>query len=69
VSTTVRQIRVLRVPVVVDGYYCTVGSILQRTASPEPDLSSADCDPVPSLVESSDSESDIDEDEDPQKQR
>jgi len=26
-----------------------------------------DCDPVPSLVESSDSESGVDEDEDPQK--
>jgi len=52
-----------------DGYQCAAGSIFQRTASAEPDLPSADCDQVPSLVESSDSESDVDEDEDPQKQR
>ena len=36
-----------------DGYQCAAGSIFQRTASAEPDLPSADCDPVPSLVESS----------------
>jgi len=57
------------VPAALDGYQCTAGFIFQRTVSAEPDLPSADCDPVPSLVESSDSESDIDEDEDPQKQR
>ena len=67
--TTLRQIRALRVPAVLDGYQCAAGSIFQRTASAEPDLLSADCDPVPSLVESSDSESDVDEDEDPQKER
>jgi len=67
--TTLRQIRALRVPAVLNGYQCAAGSIFQRTASAEPDLPSADCDPVPSLVESSDSESDVDEDEDPQKQR
>ena len=49
-------------------YQCAAGSIFQRTASAEPDLSSADCDLVPSLVESADSESDVDEYEDPQKQ-
>jgi len=57
-----------RIPAVLDGYQCGAGSIFQRTASAEPDLLSADCDPVPSLVESSDSESDVDEDEDPQKE-
>jgi len=67
--TTLRQIRALRVPAVLDGYQCAAGSIFQRTASAEPDLPSADCDPVPSLVESSDSESGVEEDEDPQKQR
>jgi len=67
--TTLRQIRALRVPAVLDGYQCAAGSIFQRTASAEPDLPSADCDPVPSLVESSDSESDVDEDEDSQKER
>jgi len=67
--TTLRQIRALRVPAVLDGYQCADGSIFQRTASAEPDLPSADCEPVPSLVESSDSESDVDEDKDPQKQR
>ena len=67
--TTLRQIRVLRVPAALDGYQCSTGSIFQRTASAEPDLPYADCDPVPSLVESSDSESHVDEDEDPQKQR
>jgi len=67
--TTLRQIRALRVPAVLDGYQCAAGSIFQRTASSEPDLPSADCDPVPSLEESSDSESDVHEDEDPQKLR
>jgi len=67
--TTLWQIRALRVPSVLDGYQCAPGSIFQRTASTEPDLPSADRDPVPSLVESSNSESDVDEDEDPQKQR
>jgi len=67
--TTLRQIRVLRVPAALDGYQCAPGSIFQRTALAEPDMTSADCDPVPSLVESSDSESNVDEDEDPQKQR
>jgi len=67
--TSLRQIRALRVPAVLDGYQCAAGSIFQRTASAEPDLPSADCDPVSSLVESSDSESDVDEYEDPQKQR
>jgi len=54
---------------VLDGYQSAAGSIFQRTASAEPDLPSADCDPVPSLVESSNSESDGNEDEDPQKKR
>ena len=58
--TSLQQIRVLRVPAVLDGYQCVAGSIFQRTASAEPDLPSADCDLVPSLVESSDSESDVD---------
>jgi len=53
--TTLRQIRALRVFVLLDGYHSTGGSIFQRTASAEPDLPSVDCDPVPSLVESSDS--------------
>ena len=53
--TTLRQIRTLRVPVVLDGYQSAVGSIFQRTASGESDLPSVDCDPVPSLIESSDS--------------
>jgi len=57
------------VPAVLNGYQSAVGSIFQHTASAEPDLPSADCDPVPSLVESSDSESDVDEDEDPPKKR
>jgi len=57
------------VPTVLDGYQSAAGSIFQRTASAEPDLPSADCDPVPSLVESSNSESDGNEDEDPQKKR
>ena len=52
-----------------DGYQFAAGSIFQRTASVETDLPSDDCDPVPSLVESSDSESDVDKDKDPQKQR
>jgi len=64
--TILRQIRALRVSGALDGYQCAAGSIFQRTASAEPDLPFADCDPVPSLVESSDSESDVDEDEDPQ---
>ena len=67
--TTLRQIRALQVPAALDGFQCAAGSIFQRTASAEPDLPSADCDPVSSLVESSDSENDVDEDEDPQKQR
>jgi len=53
--TTLLQIRALRVPAVLDGYQSAAGSIFQRTASAEPDLPSADCDPVPSLVESSNS--------------
>ena len=53
----------------VDGYQSVTGSIFQRTASGEPELTSSDCDPVPSLVECSDSESDRDEDEDKQKKR
>jgi len=53
--TTLRQIRALRMHAVLDGYQSATGSIFQRTASAEPDLPSADCDPVPSLVESSDS--------------
>jgi len=67
--TTLWQIRALHVPAVLNGYQSAVGSIFQHTASAEPDLPSADCDPVPSLVESSDSESDVDEDEDPPKKR
>jgi len=43
------------VPAVLDGYQSAAGSIFQRTASAEPDLPSAYCDPVPSLAESSDS--------------
>jgi len=53
--TTLRQIRALRVPAVLDGYQSAGGSIFQRTLSAEPDLPSADCDPVPSLVKSSNS--------------
>jgi len=63
--TTLRQ----SVPAVLNGYQCAAGSIFQRTASAEPYLPSADCDPVPSLVGSSDSESDVNVNEDPQKQR
>jgi len=47
--TTLRQIRALHVPAVLDGYQCAAGSIFQRTASAEPDLPSVDCDPVPSF--------------------
>ena len=53
--TFLRQIRALRVHAMLDGYQSAAGSIFQRTASAKPDLPSADCDPVPSLVESSDS--------------
>jgi len=53
--TTLRQIRTLRVPAVLDCYQSAVGSIFQRTAPAEPDLPSADGDPVSSLVESSNS--------------
>ena len=63
------QVRTKRILPVLDGYQCAAGSIFQRTAPAEPDLPSADCDPVPSLVESSDSESDVDKDEDSQKER
>ena len=42
-------------PAVLNGYQSATDSIFQRTASTEPDLPSADCDPVPSLVESSNS--------------
>jgi len=66
--TSLRQIRALRVPAVLSGYRCVAGSIFQCTASAEPDLPSADCDLVPSLVESSNSESDVNEYEEPQKQ-
>ena len=51
--TTLRQIRTLRVPAVLDCYQSAVGSIFQRTASEESDLPSANCDSVPSLVEAS----------------
>jgi len=53
--TFLRQIRVLRVHAVLDGYQSAPGSVFQCTASAEPDLPAADCDPVPSLVESSNS--------------
>jgi len=47
--TTLRQIRALHVPAVLDGCQSAAGSIFQCTASAEPNLPSADCDPVPFL--------------------